>query len=441
MKKIIKSAFALTTLFTLIACNHSNAFTVSKQLRSPEGVSRNYTYSDFRDENYLAFKKKLNVFSERISESFVGSEYEDGKNIAVSPLSIELCLGLAVRSADGNTRKEMLDAMGVDFATFNQYYKVLFEEYNFLYQSYVKEIEAQMILTNSIWIDDEITLKDSGLDALRDDYYCYSFEADFNRNQEKTCKDMQKFIKESTKGLINPELKFSPLTVFVLMNTLYLKDIWNQDGDELTLASEDYTFTNSDKTVSNKRLLQSYYQSGRVIQTMDYSSFYTVTEHGFRIQFIKPNEGKTVKDVMDKATMEYVSDYQNYVYKDDEKLERYYTNCIFPEFTADSDLSIVDMLKGFGIRELFDPDYCNFSNLTDKEVYCDEVRHITKLRVDKKGIEGAAVTYMAMCATSAPWEEEYKDIYETFVVDRDFGFILSKDNSVIFSGVVTNIDK
>jgi serine protease inhibitor len=68
------------------------------------------------------------------------------------------------------------------------------------------------------------------------------------------------------------------------------------------------------------------------------------------------------------------------------------------------------------------------------------VTHVAKLVVNKKGTEGAAVTVIDMMATAAPYEE-YKKVYETFVVDQEFGYVVSYNNNVLFSGVVTNIDK
>ena len=46
-----------------------------------------------------------------------------------------------------------------------------------------------------------------------------------------------------------------------------------------------------------------------------------------------------------------------------------------------------------------------------------------------------------MAYAGAVGPDEYTDVYETFVVDQEFGFILTNYNGdVIFSGAVTNID-
>ncbi len=413
----------------------------STLLRSPENLSHAYNYRDTQSEGYRAFKEKLTGFSARLSESLAKKEAKENENIAFSPLSIELCLGLGIRGASGETREQMLDAMGVDYETFNQYYKLYFNEAWREYYNESRELVAQNLLTNSIWIDDGINLKEEGLNALRDDYYCYSFETDFDKKNKEANQAIQDFIKEKTKGLLNPELNLPTETLFVLMNTLYLKDIWNEAGNDLQFASNSYRFTNDDRSISKKQLLQGHSLSGRAMQEEDYVSFFTQTANGLTLTFIKPNEGKGVKEVFTAETIAKVTDFDNYVYEDSVKKERYHTTCIFPEFKADSDIELIPIFQhDFGVTDLFDINRCDFGNLLDTPVYCEDFRHIATLDVTKTGIEGAAVTYMAVCGASAP-DETYTDIYENFIVDRSFGFVLSYHDINLFSGIVTNIDK
>ena len=432
--KLFKSLSILGATTLLAACNFVSSTNAAKLLRDPKDANAPGQVSYYND--YRDFREKLQTFANKISESFVKREYKEGKNITVSPISVEMCLGLAIRSTDSNTRKQILDAIGVDYETFNKFYAIYFRDLSRSGDG------GEISLTNSIWIDNDIVLKDDGLDALRDDYYCYSYEVDFDKAPKETAREVKKFVNEKTKGLINPDFEFDESTIFMLMNTLYLKDIWNEEGLELSYADKSYTFTNSDDSVSKKQLLQGYYNDGRTLQTEDYSSFYTSTQHGLSLHFVKPNDGKRAKDVFTKEAMDYVLDRGNYILKDDEKLERYHTNCIFPEYAADSDFDLIPMLlEDFKITDLFDPLRADFGPLTDDDAYVEEARHMAKLEVDKSGIKGAAVTYMAVCGSAGPGPEEYKDIYETFEVYKEFGFILTFGNAILFSGIVTNIDK
>ena len=178
---------------------------------------------------------------------------------------------------------------------------------------------------------------------------------------------------------------------------------------------------------------------GRTMNNDDYSAFHTSTNSGFKIYFIKANEGKNIKDVFNKDTINYVVNYKNYVTQDDEKLERYYTQCYFPEYEANGDFDLAKLFKEeLNVTSLFSGS-CDMSNLTDDDVYCSDFQQIAKLKVDKSGIEGAAVTYMAYAG--ALGRDEYTEIHEKFIVDQEFGYVVASDDNIIFSGIVTNIDK
>ena len=410
-----------------------------KELRNPEGSSHKFNYDYYNDDGFVSFRNKMKDFSSKLSEIIAKREYKSGENFVFSPLSVELCLGLAIRSASGTTRQELLDAIGIDYDTFNANYKLY---YNYLYKDIKNNMgynTARLLFANSIWADDEANLKDACLDALRDDYYCYSYEADFDGKNQETNEAIRDFIKQATKGLIDQDLQLSPTTLFVLMNVIYLKDIWNDLGSDLYYAPTTYQFKNSDGSISNKQLLKGDYNECRAMNNDDYSAFYTSTNSGFRIYFIKPNEGKNIKEIFNKDTINHVVDHNNYVYQDSAKLERYFTRCYFPEYEANGrfDLQKVFM-EELGVTSIFGSS-CNMSNLTDDDVYCSDFQQIAKLKVDKSGIEGAAVTYMAYAGAVGP--DEYKEVYEDFVVDQEFGYVVASSDNIIFSGIVTNIDK
>ena len=452
-QKSLKLITILSTVFCLAACQGQNKGSLSgnysdvikklnvKELRNPDDLEHVISYGQLNDSNYSNFKDKMRVFSTKLSESFVKSDYDIKSNIAISPLSIEMCLGLAVYYANGQTRTELLNALDVDFTTFNKYYKLLFNELSRLDKDASDQVASELSLTNSIWIDNDINLSETGLDDLKNDYYCHSFEADFDKYNKETTEAIEYFIEQKTKGLIQPDLQFDPKTFFVLMNTLYLKDIWNDWGGDLNTTSET-KFKNANGNVSSKELLVGYSEDGKAIETDDYSCFFACTRYGRYLYFVKPNEGKALKDVFNKEAMQYVLNHKNYVYQDNEKLERYHTNCVFPEFKADSDIDLIKMFRNdFNVTSMFDPMKCDFSNIMKEPApsYVEQFKHIAKLEVNKKGIEGAAVTYMAYAGAAGP--DEYTDIYETFEVDKEFGFILTNYyGDIIFSGTVTNID-
>ena len=95
-------------------------------------------------------------------------------------------------------------------------------------------------------------------------------------------------------------------------------------------------------------------------------------------------------------------------------------------------------MNDFNIKTLFSDELCNFTNITDDDVYCGGVIHQTELKVDKTGIEGASVTVIPMCGAAGP--SGYELVYENFIVDKAFGYIVCNSNGIqLFSGVICNI--
>ena len=79
------------------------------------------------------------------------------------------------------------------------------------------------------------------------------------------------------------------------------------------------------------------------------------------------------------------------------------------------------------------------SKISNVPAYADQVKHVAKLDVTKEGIEGAAVTIISNKATS-PAPRPYEKVYQDFLIDRPFGFILTDVyGTTLFSGVIKNV--
>ena len=444
MNKVTKTIFLLGTVVALVGCSSNSDSDAVRKVVSYPGIKQLRAAdepSDGRYENFsehVDFLKQMDKFSSKASDKIIWENYVEGKNFAMSPYSLELCLGLAARCANGKTRQEIMDAMGMDYDMLKDNYPYFFRAGSFTEKTNTGDVSSISLPNNSIWLNKGIKFKEDCLDDLKSSFYCDSFSADFANKNKEANKAIKEYISQKTKGLIAPDLDLSPVTLFVLMNTIYIKDVWNDSGSDLTYADESYKFKNYNGEYSSKRLLSGYSFSGRAYSGEDYSSFFTRTNNSFTITFIKPNEGKTLREVFNEKTINETRE-RVYQTKDEEKMERYYTQCIFPEYEAEADIDLVEtFINDFNVKSLFSS-ACDFSNITDNEAYCEDFKQIAKLKVKKNGVEGAAVTYMAVCGATAP-DNRWTDVYEKFVLDKEFGFILSGSQGVVFSGVVTNID-
>ena len=250
---------------------------------------------------------------------------------------------------------------------------------------------------------------------------------------------MRYFASENTRGLIDKNFDLPQETVFTLINTLYLKTLWNVYGDELPYAPVAYGFKNADGSVTNRKLMTGYYKSGRAYKGETFSTFYTSTYDGYKLKFLLPNDGYTADDVFTAENISAVNALNDYNDYDHDNKIHYYTRCLFPEYKCSYDGYLNETLgKKFGIKSLFDLDKCDLSPIMQDTACCGKVRHVTELKVDRKGIEGASVVVIP--GAGSPGPDGYEEVYRDFVLDRSFGFIISdRDDVTLFSGVVRSV--
>ena len=201
MKRItfIKSLAFLSLFSCITSCSNGKAtllFEASKNLNLSSGA--------LETESFQKLIAGAKTFSAKLSEELL-KDYQDGTNLAFSPISIYLDLGLGARASTGKTQEQILNALNVDFETLNSSYKTLFCLLNDEYD------EGKILTTNSVWLaqNENLEFNEDTLKDLANDYYCYSYSADFANDNANANKAITNFIKEKTNGLLAPELNLA----------------------------------------------------------------------------------------------------------------------------------------------------------------------------------------------------------------------------------------
>ncbi len=368
---------------------------------------------------------------------FASSALDLGANSVVSPASVYLTLALASVCAGGKTGAQISDALGVDGET-------LMSGVGGMMKAMTRKTETSTLeVGNSVWLAQNMSFERDKIDELSQKMFAYSYKADFAGDNRNANLALRHFVKEATHGSIRHDFDLDESTMFVLLNVLYLKDTWTQFGKDLDFTDKDYTFKGIDGDVSLP-LLVGEYKSGKAYRGDGYTSFFTSTYAGYRVTFLLPDDGVSLTEVMSEGNITDALS-RRFVSVDDERQEAYFTRCLFPEFSAQFDGNVADVLKTrFGITHLFDSQSCDLSPLLGEDnggvegVHCAEIRHLVKFKADKKGIEGAAVSYIPGATSPAP--PDYKKVYADFVVDRAFGFVVSYDRIPLFVGSIGEPD-
>ena len=280
VSKIISILLTVSLCFTLSSCGVNP----EKYAVALAAEKMNVSYSDAEQDGFAEFIDKLDRFASRLTYE-VYSVSDEKSNLCISPVSVYMALALAAECANGDTRDEILNAVGVTYDEVSNFTKVLyaFSNSEFKYTNMVgnKKVLAFEELANAIWADKSITLKDSGINNLADNYNCDLFHVDFGTNEG--VKAINAYIKDKTHGIIDGNVNLPPETLITLINTFYLKEVWNEDGDALKFTDKAYDFRNTDGSTSTTKLLQGYYFNGNIYEGDGYTSFYTRTDHNFDI--------------------------------------------------------------------------------------------------------------------------------------------------------------
>lgn len=434
MKKMLR-ALALAScgamVFSLCACAGKGTLLKEADAATP------LSYTERDDADFAA----VTAGAQQFSTAFAAAMYErreEPENFVLSPVSVYAGLSLAAACAQGETRAQLLSALGVTeqqlSAGFAPFYRSLTADT----ADDTGKQRTKLHLANAIYVNEGTQVNDSCLNTLASDYYCYSYAADFAGDIRAANDAVKNFVSEQTDGLIDQSFMLSEETIFALINALYLKDVWDMDGNDLPTAG-DYVFNDRYGNGVTVPFLRGYSVAGRAYEGETFTSFYAGTYAGYKIKFLLPKEGYTVDDVMTAEVLSELAAVTDYAAVDEENLIRYYTRCIFPAFSASCNADATAALaETFGVTDLFSPEKSDLSALTDGIAFCTGVRHVATLTVDETGIEGAAATVLP--AAGDPGPDEYEEVYLDFIVDRAFGFLLTdRYDTVLFAGAIETV--
>lgn len=435
------SAIVATLIITLsITLTRPNIYSYGKLVYEPT-VKFNSSYIDLNMS--LEEIEELNNFIKgeytNYTGDFISSYIDEYKtkddNLIASPLSLIYNLGMLVNVSSNKFKENILNYFNLSKDKFDKY---LNEIYNLflkdLYNSN-NQLLTKSYISNSIWLEQSYEYNDEILKDLATIYYAYSYKVNNFDNVDKTNQLVNKFIKDQTNNLIDVDPQIEKDTIFSLLSILYLKDLWNSYGIDLSYSDELFTFKNKDNSEKRINLLVGSYNPGKIYETSTYEMFYT-SSNKYQIKFILPKENYDIETIFNENVIKEVSLFNDYITYDENLDVFYASRILFPAFEVSNTNQIENLLKDIGIYSATIVDTHEF--VLNSSILND-IRTIqsSKLKVDKIGIEGASVTITNIDTTSP---QPYETIYDELIIDRPFGFILQDNNGlVVFGGIINNI--
>ncbi len=404
----------------------SLAFSDSKT--TSEGLSYDEAMEAWRSdiarytEVIPATDTEVDSFTGNLIRNFFKGNIDE--NRIISPINVYFALGMLAETSDGNSRAELLNALGVkDLAGLRNNSLALWN-YNFR-----DDGVATSILGSSIWLDRQYAYKTETLQNLVDYYHSASFSGEMG--SESLNQSLHNWMNAQTGGFLKEQIESLSLTrdmITALVTTIYFKDSWIDPFNANANSEMIFKGTNGDKNT----VFMNNSKSETVYFGDDYRATSLPMNEGYSMTFIKPNDGLSANELLSKD--EVIA----FILSEDAAKGSYrpIVELSVPKFDVESQAELTEVLKAMGVSDVFTKQ-ADFTPLTEDtdDILVSNVLHGARVKIDEEGCEAAAYTMITLGATAV------KDFeIEEFVLDKPFIYVIRNSmGTPLFVGVINNI--
>ncbi len=417
MKRIVWIIITVTLILTFACKTQKNA----DQINESYSISDDGTASYDDVSNMLV---KVNEFSfDFFSE--ISQQYSND-NIAFSPASLNLVMGVVYSGARGKTRNEISKTIG--FPDSPDIFHPLYYAWYTEIQNMASDTLVEFSMANRVFVEESYPVSETYKQDVKR-WFGGAFDTtNFIHDPRQSEFEINKWVEEITRNRITdliPQGSLTQLTRLVMVNALYIKSSWKYPFDEAKSTEKDFTALGGETFPATFMIQQAkgipFYENDKFSAV---ELPYVTPELSLLI--IRPNI-KIVNDITD-----YIPDSESYKTILNE-LTRSEVAMEIPRLKIDSKFSLSQNLKRKGIKTALSnrADFSGISSLNDLSV--SNVFQKVFFEMDEKGSEAAAATGAVMVTTSLPVNPPEP---KQFIADRPFLFILKENryNTPLFIG-------
>jgi serine protease inhibitor len=340
----------------------------------------------------------------------------DGANVAYSPISIALALGMLRAGLTGESARQLDAAFGGGNALqdrLNAAERGLAVLAGDRKNSAGKKAKVTLDSACAVWAQKDVDWTPAYLDALADTYGAGVRLSDFVSDPDGARKAINSYVGDRTHDkitdLMTPE-SITDLTRIVLVNALYLKAPWW----EAFIAGGDQPFHAPSGGLSAKSMLKTFLTS---YQHSDNYQAVTIPYAGneFGMTIVLPDEGAFETVGRKLASIRFAGTGSSFSQRN--------VDLMLPLFDLDSRVDLTSVMKSAGVTAPFDPkgdDFRPMSADPNLDLYVSTMLHRATVTIDEQGTEASAATAVVAGTTSAPAMPEVVRV----VVDRPFYFVI-----------------
>lgn len=344
-------------------------------------------------------------------------------NRVCSPLNVYMALAMLAEITDGDTRQEILAALGSDDL------EDLRTQAKAVWRSvYRQDGAVNSVLANSLWLDQGESFRQETVDLLAENYYASVYRGEMG--SDGLDQALRDWLDEQTGGLLKNATKsarFSPDTVLALASTVYFQSKWKEEFSKSKTQEDIFHGLSGDTSVDFLRSDG----AGQYYWGEDFAAYGKRLESGGTMWFFLPDEGVTPEDLLaGEDVFALAADSDRW-----ENQTRLIVHVSIPKFDIFQQQTLTDALETMGISKVFDLGQADFSPISDNDLYLSQADHAARLIIDEEGVTAAAYTLLEAAGAARPPEEEVD-----FRLDRPFlTMVTSQDGLLLFAGIVCDI--
>ena len=350
-------------------------------------------------------------------------EAEAGENVLVSPLSAWTVLCMVEGGADGDTKTQMQNALGIAGGNHQSYL-----------MGYTYKLPAgvgyQVNMANGIWYKNvpSLHVEDSFLQYNKSFFDATAYKAPFNKN---TLQEINNWVSENTDGMIPSILdEIKEEDVMYLLNALSFDAEWKRIYNETEIWKDVFTTeTGSERLVPMMHSEESVYLEDEL--ATGFMKYYKGEKYAFVA--LLPKEGTSVANYVESLTAEGLSSLLNSpVYCPVETT--------MPKFSTEYSFELNEILQQMGMKDAFSEDAADFSKMATSDIgniYISKVLQKTFIAVDEKGTKAGAATAVAMANKMALLDKKKVNLNRPFV----YMIIECEYNEPLFIGTLMDVEQ
>ena len=377
-------AMKYVILFCLVLACNTTAFVTAKAESVPEKKDAQLAESQRKTNN--------NDFACNLFRT-ITEQRQDGISTIVSPISVSYVLGMLNEGADGETRRQISDVLGLGGSVeeVNKYVKKMMDE----------ALAADSSVTVKIANCLDVISKYNIIPQYKADmqkYYNAQVDAVSYEDASGTVDKINNWCKMQTDGMIPEIIRQDELNinrVMFLLNAVYFKASWSKKFS--SNETRDRDFTKQDGTIIQHQMM--HRKGGAAYGENDLCKMLRLPygNNGWSMYVLLPHEGNTIGDIIQSLSAEELEEQRR-------NMSSQTVDILLPRFSTESETHLEGVLSLMGMPLAFSEDAAEFPNMIEKskvDLYVSMMKQKAKIEVTEEGTKAAAVTIAQMASRSA----------------------------------------